>query len=60
MPLPALRPQPLVRIHNRAAGIDKVIDNVDFRTARLENAACEWASLIAEARARGYRTPHKC
>jgi hypothetical protein len=45
---------------NRAAGIDKVIDNVDFRSARLENAISEAAALIAEARARGYRTPHKC
>ena len=45
---------------NRAAGIDKVINHVDFGSAQLEKIAAEFASVFAEARARGYRTPHKC
>lgn len=44
----------------RAAGVDRVIDDVDFETARIDRVAREAAACLAGARAFGFRSPHKC
>ena len=55
----ALVDEVLQRINeNRAAGIDKVIENVDFAWARIERVASDAAAMLAQGRPRGW--PHKC